>query len=115
MSYLKIMSRDRLNAADAVICVDSKDLPCHLILLSSISPVLADFESTKPREDGKWAIPFTRSLHIAERFLEWAYCRGPLNLTATEAMQLAELSHTWEIPGKLFPMPTKSAGIAGIK
>ena len=106
MSYLRNMSRDRLNAADAVICVDSKELPCHLLLLSCISPVLAGLEGTRPREDGKWAIPFTRSLHTAERFLEWAYCRGPMNLIAREAMHLAEVSYKWDIPGKLLPMPT---------
>ena len=103
------MSRDNLSAADAVICVDSKELPCHLILLSSISPVLAGLEGTRPREDGRWVIPFTssRGLPIAEKFLEWAYCRGPMNLIAREAMHLAEVSYKWDIPGKLLPMPTK--------
>ena len=104
MSYLKNLSQDRLNAADAVICAESKELPCHLLLLSCISPVLAGLEGTRPREDGKWAIPFTKSPHIAERLLEWAYCRGPMNLSAAEARQLAEVSHAWDIPGKL-PMP----------
>ena len=72
LSYLKRLSQDRLIAADAVICADSKELPCHLLLLSCISPVLADLEGTRPREDGQRAIPFTKDLHIAERFLEWA-------------------------------------------
>ena len=99
MSYLKNLSQDRLNAADAVICAESKELPCHLLLLSCISPVLAGLEGTRPREDGKWAIPFTKSPHIAERLLE-----SLMNLSAAEARQLAEVSHAWDIPGKL-PMP----------
>ena len=32
-----------------------------------------------------------------------------MNLTATEAMHLAEVSHTWDIPGKLLPVPIPSA------
>ena len=121
MSYLKHLSRDRLelDAADAVICVDSKELPCHLVLLSCISPVLASsagLEGTRPRDDGRRVITFTKSLHTAEIFLEWAYCRGPMNLTATEAMDLAIVSHTWDIPGKFLPFPQPNAFIcAGVK
>ena len=111
MKYLSKVSQARIDDTDAVLCVASQELPCHLLLLSCISPVLAGIEGTRPREDGKRAIPFTKDLHVAERFLEWAYCRGPMNLTATEAMHLAELSHTWDIPGKFLPMPTNSAGI----
>lgn len=98
--YASYMPALKAASADWVLRADSKDLPVHSKLLCSLSPVLAGLEGTKPDGDGKVLVPFSRGVEVAVKFLQWAYTRGPLDLTILEAQELALLSHEWNIAGK---------------
>lgn len=98
--YASYMPALKAASADWVLRADSKDLPVHSKLLCSLFPVLAGLEGMKPDGDGKVPVPFSRGVEVAVKFLQWAYTRGPLDLTILEARELALLSHEWNIAGK---------------
>ena len=68
MSYMATLFERQSKAADWVLCTDSKELPCYSLLLSSASSVLSGLQETKPREDGKIAVPFRGSYQAAQKF-----------------------------------------------
>ena len=99
MSYMATLSESQSKAADWVLCTDSKELPCHSLLLSSFSSVLSGLQETKPRDDGKIAVPFRGNYQAAEQFLQFCYHRNPVVLSLEESYELSLLSHEWNIPG----------------
>ena len=99
MSYMATLSESQSKAADWVLCTESKELPCHSLLLSSVSSVLSGLQGSKPREVGKIAVPFRGSHHAAEKFLQFCYQCNPGVLSIDESYKLALLSHEWGIQG----------------
>ena len=93
------VSKIQSQAADWVLCTDSKELPWHSLLLTSVSPVLSGLLETKPREDGKISVPFRGSYQAAENFLQFCYHHNPVVLSVEECYELSLLSHEWNIQG----------------
>jgi len=98
--YMNCLPDGMADTADWVLVLkNGVELPCHSQILSAHSPVLLGLSETKPREDGKIAIPFSRDLDVADGFLRWIYRIKP-TLTPLLAEELAYLGDEWNISGR---------------
>jgi len=87
-----------------LVCNDGKELPCHSLILSTVSKVFADLlESTEMPKKGELIdVPFNGSGALGEWFLEWVYQRKrSLFFTVEVAYHLATLGHYLDSPGRL--------------
>lgn len=87
-----------------LLCADGKELPCHSLILSTVSPAVA---AGVKREDGKIAVPLQvpgmglMTGDVGEAFCGWLYKRDEKDPSVREAKLLAEIARVWEIPGVL--------------
>lgn len=101
--HLAGLKDSQIETADALILCREEQLPCHSLLLSVASPVLAELCDTSPRkENGMLIIALDKDEAVAKKFLEWLYSahrRPSCVMDSHTAVQLAFLSHEWAIPG----------------
>ena len=119
MDHLNAVPSDFSDAADWALAVSVADedeqlhtehMPFHSILLRSISPVIAGLVGTQSQlHEGRFVIEFPTvgdSHHAnfitAKDFLRWLY-RQKVEWDLSLAIDLARLSHLWNIPGTAEP------------